>query len=148
MSDKKLNILFIVIDQLRADCVSGALADHLDLPNIRALADDAVSFHAHYSVTAPCGPSRVSMLTGQYTSNHGATRNGTPLRQGTPTLATVARKGGSEPLLVGYTDTAHVPGALDGGAAPAAMEVVEVSDVRAAIREVERRGATSEVGSP
>lgn len=113
MSDKKLNILFIVIDQLRADCVSGALADHLDLPNIRALADDAVSFHAHYSVTAPCGPSRVSMLTGQYTSNHGATRNGTPLRHGTPTLATVARKAGYDPLLFGYTDTSHDPGALD-----------------------------------
>ena len=54
----------------------------------------------------------------------------------------------TEAARLGFT-TALVPaGALDGGAAPAAMEVVEVSDVRAAIREVERRGATSEVGSP
>ncbi|GAA3605613.1 DNA repair protein RadA [Marihabitans asiaticum] len=54
----------------------------------------------------------------------------------------------TEAARLGFT-TALVPaGALDGGAAPAGMEVVEVSDVRAAIREVERRGATSEVGSP
>lgn len=112
MSDQKLNILFIVIDQLRADCVFGDMAEHLDLPNIRGLAKDAVSFRNHYSVTAPCGPSRVSMLTGQYTSNHGATRNGTPLRQGTPTVATVARQVGYDPLLFGYTDTAQDPNGL------------------------------------
>ena len=59
----KPNTLFIVIDQLRADCVFGQLANHLDLPNMRALADDAVTFRNHYSVTSPCGPSRVSLLT-------------------------------------------------------------------------------------
>jgi arylsulfatase A-like enzyme len=112
VSEKKLNILFIVIDQLRADCVFGPLAAHVDLPNIRSFAEDAVSFRNHYSVTAPCGPSRVSMLTGQYTSNHGATRNGTPLRHGTPTIATVAQTRGYEPLLFGYTDTSHDPNAL------------------------------------
>lgn len=112
MSDQKLNILFVVIDQLRADCVFGPLAQYLELPNIRGLAEDAVSFRSHYSVTAPCGPSRVSMLTGQYTSNHGAIRNGTPLRQGTPTIATVARTRGYDPMLFGYTDTAHDPNGL------------------------------------
>lgn len=112
MPDKKLNILFVVIDQLRADCVFGPLAQHLDLPNIRGLADDAVSFRSHYSVTAPCGPSRVSLLTGQYTSNHGAIRNGTPLRHGTPTLGTVAQAHGYDPLLFGYTDTSQDPNAL------------------------------------
>ncbi len=105
----RLNTLFIVIDQLRADCVFGPLAAHLDLPNIRGLADDAVSFHNHYSVTAPCGPSRVSMLTGQYASNHGAVRNGTPLKRDTPNVATAARDAGYDPLLLGYTDTAHDP---------------------------------------
>lgn len=103
------NTLLVVIDQFRADCVSGALAAHLDLPNIAALAADAVSFDNHYSVTSPCGPSRVSMLTGQYPWNHGARRNGTPLKRDTPTLATVAREHGFDPLLFGYTDTSHDP---------------------------------------
>lgn len=109
----QLNTLFIVIDQLRADCVFGPLAAHLDLPNIRALADDAVTFRNHYSVTSPCGPSRVSMLTGQYASNHGATRNGTPLKRDTPNVATAARDAGYDPLLFGYTDTSHDPRFLD-----------------------------------
>lgn len=109
VSKSKLNTLFIVIDQLRADCVFGALAAHLDLPNIRAFAGDAVSFRNHHSVTSPCGPSRVSLLTAQYASNHGARRNGTPLRRDVPNLATVARDGGYDPILFGYTDTSHDP---------------------------------------
>ena len=52
------NVLFIVIDQLRADCVFGGLSKHLDLPNLRALMDDAIMFERHYSVANPCGPSR------------------------------------------------------------------------------------------
>jgi arylsulfatase A-like enzyme len=103
------NTLFIVIDQLRADCVFGALDSYLDLPNIRALAKDAVSFRNHFSVTSPCGPSRVSLLTAQYASNHGARRNGTPLKRDTPNLATVAREAGFDPLLFGYTDTSQDP---------------------------------------
>ena len=109
VSKPKPNTLFIVIDQLRADCVFGALAAHLDLPNMRALAADAVTFSNHYSVTSPCGPSRVSLLTAQYASNHGATRNGTPLKRDTPNLATVSRQHGFDPLLFGYTDTSHDP---------------------------------------
>ncbi len=109
------NVLFVIIDQLRADCVSGALADHVDLPNLRALAADAVRFDRHYSVTNPCGPSRASILTGQYAMNHGAVRNGTPLPHDTPNLASEVRAGGYLPLLFGYTDSApdprsHAPG--------------------------------------
>ena len=88
------NVLIIVIDQLRADCVFGALSDHVDLPNMRSLADDGVRFDQHYYVTSPCGPSRVSLLTGQYASNHRAVRNGTPLRADTPNLATELKKVG------------------------------------------------------
>ncbi|MGI9389135.1 MAG: sulfatase-like hydrolase/transferase [Boseongicola sp.] len=103
------NVLFVVLDQLRADCVFGALAEHVNLPNMRALAADGVTFRNHFSVTSPCGPSRVSLLTGQYAMNHRAVRNGTPSRADTPTLATEARKAGYDPLLFGYTDTAQDP---------------------------------------
>ncbi len=106
---KPTNVLMIIIDQLRADCVFGALAAHVDMPNIRALADEGVSFRNHYSVIAPCGPSRVSLLTGQYGMNHRAVRNGTPLRADTPTLGTEIRKAGFDPLVFGYTDTAQDP---------------------------------------
>ena len=109
------NVLFVVIDQLRADCLHGALSDHVDLPNLRALMADAVSFHRHYSVANPCGPSRISLLTGQYAMNHRSVRNGTPLPHDTPNLATEMRKAGYLPLLFGYTDATpdprvHAPG--------------------------------------
>lgn len=107
------NVLFVVIDQLRADCVFGPLARHLDLPNIRALADDGVAFRNHFSVTAPCGPSRASLLTGRYAMNHRSIRNGTPLRHGIENVATEARKIGYEPLLFGYTDTSADPRELE-----------------------------------
>ena len=86
------NILFVVIDQFRADCLTGVLADFVDLPNLQALRQDAVTFRNHYAVVNPCGPSRASMLTGQYAMNHRAVRNGTPLAHDTPTLGPEARK--------------------------------------------------------
>jgi arylsulfatase A-like enzyme len=103
------NVLFLIIDQLRADCVFGALSQHVDLPNIRAFADDAFSFRRHFSVVNPCGPSRASILTGQYAMNHRSVRNGTPLRHDTPNIATEMRKSGYMPLLFGYTDTSQDP---------------------------------------
>lgn len=105
----KPNVLFIVIDQLRADCLTGALADVTPLPHLRALMGEAVSFMRHYSVVNPCGPSRASILTGQYAMNHRAVRNGTPLPQDTPNIATEVRKMGYVPLLYGYTDSAQDP---------------------------------------
>ena len=103
------NVLFVIIDQLRADCLNGALADHVDLPNLREFMAESVAFLRHFSVTSPCGPSRASILTGQYAMNHRSVRNGTPLRHDTPNLATEMRKADYLPMLFGYTDTSRDP---------------------------------------
>lgn len=103
------NILFVLIDQLRADAVFGALSDHVNLPNLRNFQQDAVSFTRNYTVVNPCGPSRASILTGQYAMNHRAVRNGTPLRHDTPNIAGEMRKAGYLPMLFGYTDTSNDP---------------------------------------
>ena len=106
---QKKNVLFILIDQLRADCLTGALAAHVALPNLRSLMAEAVTFEQNYTVVNPCGPSRASILTGQYAMNHRSVRNGTPLRHDTPTLPGEMRKAGYTPMLFGYTDTARDP---------------------------------------
>lgn len=103
------NVLFVVIDQLRADCLSGALAGAVELPNLRALMADGVSFSSHYTTTTPCGPARASLLTGLYAMNHRSVRNGTPLAGHHTNLALEVRKAGYEPLLFGYTDTSADP---------------------------------------
>lgn len=112
---KQRNVLFVVLDQLRADLVFGDLAPYVDMPNIRALMAEAVTFRRHYSVANPCGPSRASLLTGQYAMNHRSIRNGTPLRHDTPNIATEARKAGYMPMLFGYTDTSQDPRAYPVG---------------------------------
>ncbi len=104
-------VLFIIIDQLRADVLSGALAEQAQLPNLTAFGDDAVVFERHYSVTNPCGPSRASIFTGRYAMNHRSVRNGTPLADHIPNLAREVRKAGMEPWLYGYTDTSLDPNA-------------------------------------
>ncbi|EAQ43397.1 phosphonate monoester hydrolase, putative [Roseobacter sp. MED193] len=103
------NVLFILIDQLRADCLTGALAAHVALPNLRDLMSQSVTFEQNYTVVNPCGPSRASILTGQYAMNHRSIRNGTPLRHDIPTLPGEMRKAGYVPMLFGYTDTSRDP---------------------------------------
>ena len=103
------NVLFIVSDQLRADCLQLAINGRVVLPNLREFMEDAVTFRRHYTVTCPCGPARASLLTGLYAMNHRSVRNCTPLSADISNLALEARKSGYEPLLFGYTDTSGDP---------------------------------------
>ena len=102
-------VLFIVFDQLRADCIHGALAGLLDLKNFGRLMDQSVTFARHNTVTAPCGPARTSLLTGLYAMNHRSVRNGAPLASHITNLGLEARRAGYEPLLFGYSDTSADP---------------------------------------
>ncbi|MEM8774085.1 MAG: sulfatase-like hydrolase/transferase [Pseudomonadota bacterium] len=108
------NILLIVMDQFRGDLLTDSpLGRVAQLPNMRALMGEAVTFQNHYSVVAPCGPSRASLWTGQYAMNHRSVRNGTPLRHDTPTLPKALRAAGIVPELFGYSDTAQDPRVLE-----------------------------------
>lgn len=103
------NVLLVTADQWRGDCLS-SLGHPLALtPNIDAFAAEGVTFARHYSVCAPCGPSRASLLTGMYLHNHRSVRNGTPLEDRHTNLAREARRAGYRPRLYGYTDTTLDP---------------------------------------
>ena len=58
------NILFIVIDQWRADALGCAGNAVLKTPNLDRLAADGVLFRRHFAQASPCGPSRATLLTG------------------------------------------------------------------------------------
>ena len=115
---QKGKVLFVVIDQIRADALAGsgsnrALAGLVPTPNFDRLRAESVSFENHFTVTVPCGPARASLLTGLYPMNHRSIRNGTPLAHHHATIASEARKAGYEPLLFGYTDTTPDPTQFD-----------------------------------
>ena len=103
------NVLFITVDQWRGDCLGVAGHPVVRTPALDALAARGVRFANHWSVTAPCGPSRASMLTGMYAMNHRSVLNGTPLDDRFTNLAREARAAGYDPTLFGYTDTSVDP---------------------------------------
>ncbi|WP_350333773.1 sulfatase-like hydrolase/transferase [Coralliovum pocilloporae] len=113
MTDSRPNILFITLDQLRADIFFDLVDNDPAFETMRSLAADGVSFRKNFCAITPCGPSRASLLTGLYAMNHRSVRNGTPLAADHTNLALELRKAGREPLLFGYTDATPDPRGLD-----------------------------------
>lgn len=68
---KKLNVLFIMDDQQRGDCMGVAGADWLDTPHMDRLAREGAMFTRAYSTTPACLPARAGILTGMRPWNHG-----------------------------------------------------------------------------
>jgi arylsulfatase A-like enzyme len=107
--DRITNVLLLAADQWRAECFSILGHPCVKTPNLDALAREGVLFRNHVTQCSPCGPARASLLTGTYLMNHRMVRNGTPLDARFTNLAKEARKGGWDPILIGYTDTAPDP---------------------------------------
>lgn len=106
-------VLFVTFDQWRGDAI-GALSSAqrptpATTPVIDRLLGHATLFQRHYTCSAPCGPSRATLLTGRYPFIHRSVRNGTPLDPRFSTLALEARRAGVSPILFGYTDTSVDP---------------------------------------
>jgi arylsulfatase A-like enzyme len=103
------NILFITLDQWRGDCLGSAGHPVVETPNLDRLAAEGVRFTSHYAQSAPCGPSRASLLTGTYQHVHRSVQNGAPLDARFTNVALEARAAGYDPLLFGHTDTTVDP---------------------------------------
>jgi len=98
-----MNVLWIMVDQLRWDYLSCYGAQHISTPNIDRLASMGMQFNKTYVQSPICGPSRMSSYTGRYPRSHGSTWNGFPLRIGEPTLGDHLRDLGVSCNLVGKT---------------------------------------------
>ncbi|WP_246124729.1 sulfatase [Algibacter pacificus] len=62
---QKPNVLLICVDDLRPELKSFG-AEYISSPNIDAFAAKGVAFHNHFVNAPSCGPSRYTLLTGQY----------------------------------------------------------------------------------
>ncbi|MCH7726995.1 MAG: sulfatase-like hydrolase/transferase, partial [Planctomycetes bacterium] len=78
---KRPNILFIMTDQQRWDCLGANGNKRIRTPNLDRLAAEGANF-THMFVQSPvCVPSRVSFFTGRYPHTHRNRVNYTPLSQ-------------------------------------------------------------------
>lgn len=66
-----MNILFVLSDQHNARCLGVEGHPLAKTPHMDELACDGVRFTSAYTQNPICTPSRVSILSGQYTHNHG-----------------------------------------------------------------------------
>ena len=90
---KPLNILLIMADDLNT-ALSGYGHPQCRTPNLDALAQNGVSFTRAYCQFPLCGPSRASMMTGQYPLANGVQRNGDTIRDNVITLPQLFRQNG------------------------------------------------------
>ena len=68
---KKLNILFLMSDQHRGDCIGAAGAYWVKTPNMDHLAGEGMLFAKAYSSIPSCLPARTGLLTGMSPWQHG-----------------------------------------------------------------------------
>ncbi len=73
----KTNIIFILTDDHRWDCLSVMGHPFLKTPHMDRIANEGVLFENAFVTTSLCSPSRASFLTGQYASVHGVKNNAT-----------------------------------------------------------------------
>jgi arylsulfatase A-like enzyme len=72
---RRPNIIFVLTDDHRYDCLGAAGHPFLVTPNMDRLANEGIMFENAFVTTSLCSPSRASFLTGQYASVHGVINN-------------------------------------------------------------------------
>lgn len=73
------NVLFVLCDDHRFDCLGAAGHPFLETPHIDSLARDGAMLTHTYVTTSLCSPSRASILTGLYAHNHRVVDNYHPV---------------------------------------------------------------------
>ncbi len=107
-----MNVLFILADQFRADCLGHLGNRTIHTPNLDRLAREGVSFTNAFNQAAPCGPSRMCIYTSRYMCSTRAINNHTPLRDAHECLPQHLRDAGWNPGLIGYNDYTPDPAIL------------------------------------
>ncbi len=78
------NVLLLMADQLRFDCVGAYGNSKIRTPNLDRIARDGIRFQAAYSCTPTCTPARSALLTGLGPWRHGLLGYGTMATQPYP----------------------------------------------------------------
>lgn len=99
-SRKRPNILLITSDQQHWNTI-GAFNKEIKTPNLDRLVREGTTFGRAYCPNPTCTPSRSSIITGMYPSQHGAWSLGTKLLEDRPTVGDALTREGYRTALVG-----------------------------------------------
>jgi arylsulfatase A-like enzyme len=107
--NKQPNILLIMPDQMRGDCLSLARHPVLLTPNIDSIGGRGTMFRRAYATSASCIPARRSLLTGQYPATNGMVGfvGGCEIRS--PVFPELLAEAGYETALIGRNMHQHPP---------------------------------------
>jgi arylsulfatase A-like enzyme len=100
MASKRPNILLITSDQQHANAL-GARNPELRTPTLDRLAREGTAFPRAYCPNPTCTPTRASIITGLYPSQHGAWSLGTKLPEDVHTVGEDFRAAGYTSSLIG-----------------------------------------------
>jgi arylsulfatase A-like enzyme len=91
---EKMNVLFIITDQHRADHIGYAGNPVVKTPHLDSLANDGIRFTNAFCANPMCMPNRASIFTGVYPNVHGCRSNGINLPDTVETFVEAMRKSG------------------------------------------------------
>lgn len=100
MASRRPNILLITSDQHHASAL-GAVNPRIRTPALDRLCREGVRFDRAYCPNPTCTPTRASIITGMYPSQHGAWSLGTKLFEHVPVVGDRFREAGYSTALIG-----------------------------------------------
>ncbi len=122
------NVLFIMADQHRHDCIGAAGNSIIRTPSLDKLAAGSAMF-THAFVQAPvCVPSRASFFTGRYPHSHKNRVNYTPIAQSERLMPAIFRSAGYATALVGKTHIFYEYPPTTDAARDTGFDIVELHD--------------------
>jgi arylsulfatase A-like enzyme len=99
--DSRPNVLFILTDDQRWDCIGLAANSRVQTPNIDRIGRQGVYFRNAFCTTSLCSPSRASILSGLYAHAHGVSNNFTEYPVDMPTWPRALHDAGWETAYIG-----------------------------------------------
>lgn len=101
MGRRNFNIVIINPDQMRADYMTPNGHPFIETKNLSRLAEQGTNFQKAFVSCPMCGPSRVSVVTGQYPSEHRSRNYGGRMHPDYPNLFQSLEKAGYHRALFG-----------------------------------------------